>query len=408
MTKPLKEVLEAAIAADFDDCGTHAAYADLLLEQGNPHGELIAVQLALEEPGRSPEERRSLAERERALLAAHGREWLGEFHKDYLAAARTETPTPLSLQFCRGWVDAMQIHHAQFRVMERLSRAPLARCLRRLEIDYGFEDPSDEWDDERQEMRPPLTIPDGTPQENEFYLPLREAPFLATLRYFRIGEIRGYSEPYWFFNTSGRADLLAPVLERTPRLEELHLLTMTRSRPRFDPTAIFRLSLPNLRVLRAYNLFHHATADLAANRSLRGLTQLLFHSHADDPCFDQRGPYLTLDDLRNVLHSPNLKSLTHLQFRLSSIGDEGCAEIVRSGSLKRLKYLDLRHGRITDAGVRVLAECADLRNLNWLELSRNNITEQGVALLRNTGVPFAADGQHTADDTHWLVEGDWE
>jgi uncharacterized protein (TIGR02996 family) len=403
-----REALEAAIAADFDDLAAHAAYADLLMEQGDPHGEFIGVQLALEDERRSPEERRQFGERERELLAAHGPEWLGDLWKVVVDGRGTDgDPRPTPLHWSRGWVEAAQVTHATYRLMERLARAPLTRFLRRLEIDYGYEYPHGEWDEDRQEMKPPPAVPEGTPAENEFYLPLLGAPFLTTLRYFRIGEFRGEGDP-WIFHSSGRADLLAPLLERTPRLEELHMLNGTRGNPRFDPAPIFRLPLPNLRVLRAYNLFDHATAVLAANRSLGRLTHLMFHSHADDPCSRQRGPYLTLADLRNVLRSRPLRSVTHLQFRLSDIGDEGCAEIARSGALKRLRVLDLRHGRITDEGVRCLLGSNGCRNLTWLELSRNAISSAGVARLHQSGVPFAAGGQHPTDDTHWLVEGDWE
>jgi hypothetical protein len=193
-----------------------------------------------------------------------------------------------------------------------------------------------------------------------------------------------------------------------PRLEELHMLNHTRNNPRFDPSAVFRLGMPHLRVLRAYNLFDHATGVLAANASLRSLKQLMFHSHADDPCSPQRGPYLTLSDLRNVLRSEHLQGLTHLEFRLSNLGDEGCAEIVGSGALQRLIVLDLRHGCVTDEGIRHLVGCGDFRNLTWLDVTRNALSAQGVELLTRSGVPFAADAQREAGDTHWLVEGDWE
>jgi uncharacterized protein (TIGR02996 family) len=407
MARTTREALEAAIAADFDDRAAHAAYADLLIEERDPRGEFIAVQLALEDEHRSLLERQRLGGRERELLTEYGREWLGELYKGFGNAPLEETSFR-PLQFARGWVDAVHVRHATYRLMERLTQAPLARFLRRLEIDFGYEDPWGEWDEERQELVPPPPVPPGTPAENEFFLPLLDAPFLPTLRYFRIGEFRGGESEPWIFFSSGRAELLAHLLERTPRLEELHLLGSTRLAQRFDPSVIFRLPLGNLRILRAYNLFDHATALLAANRNLGRLTHLLFHSHADDPCFEQRGPYLTLADLRNVLRSRHLRSLTHLQFRLSDVGDEGCAEIVQSGMLKRLKVLDLRHGRITDEGARCLVESTDLRNLTWLDLSRNAITRQGIRLLQQSRVPFAADGQHPSSDTHWLVEGDWE
>ena len=78
----LKRAMIEALVADPDDTGTHSAFADLMVEHGDPadvaRGEFIAVQLALEDTSRSPEERKRLAAREKELLEAHQREWLGE------------------------------------------------------------------------------------------------------------------------------------------------------------------------------------------------------------------------------------------------------------------------------------------------------------------------------------------
>lgn len=61
------EALFAAVYANPDDDAPRSVLADLLQERGDPRGELIALQLARGEPG----------PRERALLRAHAREWLG-------------------------------------------------------------------------------------------------------------------------------------------------------------------------------------------------------------------------------------------------------------------------------------------------------------------------------------------
>src|SRR5262245_31762612 len=101
------EILEQAIAADPGDIAAHAAYADWLIQQGDPRGEFIQVQLALEEPGRSPEERKRLQQREQALLAAHRAEWVGSW--EALAQTRgpegrgqLDFPGPKPYRFVRG------------------------------------------------------------------------------------------------------------------------------------------------------------------------------------------------------------------------------------------------------------------------------------------------------------------
>src|SRR5215213_7551274 len=76
MTRGLREGLESALDDDPDDRATWMALADHLAEAGDPRGELMQVQLALEE-GRPAAQRQQLKRREAELLAAHQRDWLG-------------------------------------------------------------------------------------------------------------------------------------------------------------------------------------------------------------------------------------------------------------------------------------------------------------------------------------------
>src|SRR5262245_27701685 len=69
--------LEKAIADNPTDVAAHAAYADYLTQQGDPRGEFIRVQLALEDLKRPVHEREELARREQELLEQHSRSWLG-------------------------------------------------------------------------------------------------------------------------------------------------------------------------------------------------------------------------------------------------------------------------------------------------------------------------------------------
>ena len=60
----LRQALEKALVEDPDDRAAHAAYADHLAEQGDPRGELIQVQLALEDEQVTGAQRRRLLKRE--------------------------------------------------------------------------------------------------------------------------------------------------------------------------------------------------------------------------------------------------------------------------------------------------------------------------------------------------------
>ncbi len=63
----LQAALEEAIREDPEDRAAHAAYADLLTEQGNPQGEFIQVQMALDEEGLPAAERKRALQRNEAL-----------------------------------------------------------------------------------------------------------------------------------------------------------------------------------------------------------------------------------------------------------------------------------------------------------------------------------------------------
>src|SRR5438876_2453146 len=95
---PMRQALEEALFEDPNDLASHAAYADYLREQGDPRGEFIQVQLALEDPKRSPAERKKLQARERELLQEHQRAWLGELapiilDKKHISEYYQETPS---------------------------------------------------------------------------------------------------------------------------------------------------------------------------------------------------------------------------------------------------------------------------------------------------------------------------
>lgn len=86
-----RDELFDAVWANPDDDGPREVLADWLIEQGDPRGELIGLQLARARGRATPTTR----ERERALLAEHRREWLGPI---------ASFIRPTSAKFERGFV----------------------------------------------------------------------------------------------------------------------------------------------------------------------------------------------------------------------------------------------------------------------------------------------------------------
>src|SRR6516165_4891056 len=56
--RSMREALEEALAANPDELASHMAYADYLGEQGDPRGEYIRTQLALEDESKPAAERK--------------------------------------------------------------------------------------------------------------------------------------------------------------------------------------------------------------------------------------------------------------------------------------------------------------------------------------------------------------
>jgi uncharacterized protein (TIGR02996 family) len=408
----LREVLEQALDADPDDRAAHSAYADHLAEQGDPRGELIQVQLGLEDEQVTGARRRRLLKREAELLARHQREWLGDLAADFLgdaaaAAARRRRGDAAGVGFRRGWLDNLHLTSLSVEQARRLRQLPDARLLLRLVVDFtDYDSPG--------EYQAGPDVPKGS--WNAGLLPLRGAPFLKHLRVFQLGRSApdeyevvvqhpgGPEDPYQF-PLPANGEHVAGLIEEMASLEELYLFAHD-----VEMASLFALpTLRRLRVLQLYHGFPYPLRVLAGNPTFANLTQLLIHPHATP--WD--GSAIRLEHVRAVLRSPHLGNLTHLQLRLSDMGDASCEEIVRSGVLKRLKVLDLRHGCITDAGARTLAACPDLRNLKLLDVERNRLTPAGVQALKGAGIWVRADNQQQQvegggynDD--YLYDGDVE
>lgn len=400
------EAFERKLAANPDDLAAWGAYADYLQEQGDPRGEFMQVQLALEDESLTAAERKKLAAREKQLLKAHAADWLGP-----LAAS---APEVARVTFARGWVSRVEFPNLTVHEARALGAADGTRLLRELvveqtahEVPVGVEEQHVE-----SHYAPGPDVPaDVDPYAGPSLYALCRCPRLATVRLFRLGEEMQVSGNDEYSNCHTPGDLAYHVVKQMPALEELHLLAR-----HVDAAKIFALPLPSLRELRYYHGTSYPLDRLAANPSLTRLTTLLCYPHAMEFDEEEAGAYIRLGHLRAVCRSPHLGALTHLRLRLTDFGDAGARELAESGILKRLKVLDLQGGCVTDEGAARLAACPDLKRLESLNLSRNAMTPAGAALLQSTGVRVDVANQHGQvpggdgdDETpEYLFEGDME
>ncbi len=417
----LRRALEDALAEALDDLAAHMAYADFLTEQGDPRGEFVQVQLALEDPGRPATEREDLQKREAALLKQHGRKWLGDL-APYLcdgrltteppaapSVTRPEPPVDYQYRFVRGWLDSLHVPSLSVEFAAILSQSPEARLLRRLVVEHRhYED----------EVAPETQQRYAIPWNAGFaaLYPLRRSPYLTNVRVFQLGELpdealhiseyQGNQDVYLDFRCHTQGEAAADVVRQMPRLEELYLFA-----DHVDTESLFGLkTLTRLRVLQVYHNWDYPLERLAHNAALGRLTHLLLHPKASGHWSDDT-PYIKLKGVRELLRATHLQSLQHLQLRLTDMGDQGCEAIVKSGVLKRLKVLDLRHGLVTDAGARTLAASPDVGNLELLDLSRNRLTTDGFKALASVVKRVLAEYPYTENDVaeeRYLWDGDIE
>ena len=133
---------EAALRDNPDDLAGWCAYADWLTEQGDPRGEFMQVQLALEDESRTKDERDRLKEREKELLLAHEKEWLGEL-APFLLGDKKHESSDSQYNWQRGFVAALAIRRLDWEFAEAIALSPETRFLSELHIhraDQGYDD----------------------------------------------------------------------------------------------------------------------------------------------------------------------------------------------------------------------------------------------------------------------------
>jgi uncharacterized protein (TIGR02996 family) len=318
--RTLGEVLEEALVQDPHDRAAHMAYADWLSEQSDPalaaRGEFIAVQLALEEAP-PPAERQRLEERQKQLLAAWRRAWLGELAPWLLDGRRDGwrsqipiLPTEL-FRFCRGWLDHLVLHDLTIPMARVVAEAASLRLLRSLTV----------WRDRPGFRRP----------EEGFYATLAHSSYLPHVGTLTLIDLYspGSPGPRWDL-----PDLIAslPALER---LEFQDSGGIRNSWPGATFRAVGPLSLPRLRSLSFTSQWDSFPfPELSANSSLQALERLSFTNIVG------RNDHVLPDGLADLVRARHWHALRHLRVALE-LDDEGYQIICTSPLIEQLDSLEL-------------------------------------------------------------------
>ncbi len=386
------DALEAAIRADPDAVLPWAVYADYLAERGDPRGEFMHVQLALEDARLTGKARAELAAREAELLAEHGAGWLGGLMAlmGYKRSPRGNRAGTVRYNFRRGWLSNLAVDLMTPDFATALNHCHDARFLRRLEV-----------------------TSDGSSRGESSIL--AGFPYWSGVRELHLGHPVG-------------EDLHLPVnrsrlwhrhadsyLRQMPALESLTLICCVT---RFAEAV--RAPMPRLRRLHLRHGDSYPLEELAANSTITRLTHLVCRPRPVYTGLRDIRPTarVTVDDLRAVCDANWPLELLSLPF--TEFGDEGAHVLAQSNVWQTLRTLDLSVGCITDDGACGLVRARGpdgkpaLSRLTTLDLSRNAMTPAGVAAIRAVMPSANLADQHddlpTSDPNappNYLIEGDW-
>jgi uncharacterized protein (TIGR02996 family) len=384
MSGPAEEnrALLAAIREAPSDDAPRLVYADWLDDHGDPaRAEFIRVQCELARlPG---EERRAeLERRERELLLANRKAWLGPLDRVLQYSHCT---------FRRGFPEDLTLRP---KVMVEMAEAFDARVpAGRVTLYGGFGDPA---------MKALVACPClgwvagllyEHPSVTEAGLELiagsANMPHLAELS-IRLTD----------FTTNG-----VRALATSPHRGALRILSLDRfawgeSQPPAtgealaDPGVAFRLrslclhghelgpagaaalaGTANLAEVKDLDLLGNKLGDegaitLARSPHLRGLSSLVLQTNG-----------LTGRSVRELATSPLLDGIRSLSLGVNKVGDEGAEALAASPRLAGLEWLSLFSAGLTDRGAEVLAASPHLSHLTTLELTGNRLTDRGSQAL---------------------------
>ncbi|MCY1014946.1 TIGR02996 domain-containing protein [Pyxidicoccus sp. MSG2] len=352
--------LEAAILHAPEAAEGYLVYGDWLQAQGDPHGELIAIQHALfqayeaiSHDGASGEEARRLELKVAEVLRTHWGVLLGH------ALADANVESMLSVWWRLGFIHGARV--------ENLGRAPSNAPSVEEVLELLLAHPSARFLQE-------LTLgPVGSRRGDHDFQPLirviaKAAP--RALRTLVVGDVADDDPKYDSPISSSFVGDLTPLYPALPQLRSLRLVGRE--------IKLGAIDLPELRTFR----LESTALSREAVRSIAGASwpklerlAVWFGSRA-------HGAGGGVDDLQPLLDARGVPELRHLGLCNATFTDALCEALPQSKVLEQLHTLDLSKGTMTEAGAeRLVANAAAFKHLKRLIVTENLLGSGAVEQL---------------------------
>jgi len=347
--------LEAAILADPDNVDAYLVYGDWLQSQGDPRGELIALQHAASQA--SGTEASDLKRKATALIKKHQSLLLGELAD----AVKTED---LSVQWHLGFIRSARLAQKDYdsgrdiaEAARQLLALPSARFLRSLTIGMVNYDGENEYG----ELVSALTESGGSKTLQNLFIGDFEYPDETEISWTHLSDISG-------------------LLKVLPNLRTLRL--------RGASLELGDIDLPELRefTVETGGLPLSAVKSIA-NAKWPKLERLEIWFGSEN-----YGAEGGVEDIQPILDGKGLPNLKQLGLRNAEFVDALCKVLPSAKVLPQLEKLDLSMGTMSDEGAQVLIDhAAAFAHLKQLDVTENTLTDEGQALLPKA-IPHANVG----------------
>ena len=362
--------LEKAILANPYDEDAWAVLADWLQEQGDPRGELMALQMAGKDKAA-----KTMIEKQAAYflgpLAEHQRCYDGDLGNNARSnSAKWVAENKQAFLWKHGFIHRVRLAHDSYAneefqgsladVLKLLVAHPSGRFV----VEWSFNS-------------------NGDPNENpldDLWAILAKHPQPAT-RKILIGD--NVDQISWY-----HVGHVGKIWKSVPNLVDLKI-----EAGEFE---LGTIELPNLeKAIFETGGLSKSAGKAIANAKIPKIKHLEVYYGTDE-----YGGNCSIKDVKPLLARTDLKHLTYLGLKNSEFANDIAKALDGAKILKQLKTLDLSLGTLNDEGAASLAAIKDqLKHLEVLDLTRNFLTKTGIAAVKGLAKNVITKSQEQADDS---------